>query len=378
MVWIGRFLFFTLILSCVLTFSVYFQGVKKTKGSQIVSQRDQKLPTSTSCLNREEIGEGIFGSSSQRLKKKLRSAIVFLGINDRPDYQNPVLHFSFDAKAQLFVSDSSYPLSILLDEIDGQDYTFKVLEKDKQAHFEIFSGAQPLFNFSVPQSKITREIFLDGFKLDSYVLVRQKATWLGQDQFLKDFGGEEYAFAQGSERLDFTHLSLPYSVFVKPSNLLAWKLGRWQEAEKDSKLYPLLKIEQIQNQTMKITIWDPTGLYKENILLTQSGAPSPPASLLPLKFIGAKSSHKWLLKFNKERLSVEPGDWLIHLGHKWEKVSSLATIEQYVQKLNVGELFVIEELKEDDGKKCLTGKLYSSSRVQKQDYKIKLDREAKK
>lgn len=378
MKWISRFLFFTLIMMGLLTVSVYLQGLKKAKSLETIALPSKKSSICHPCFKREDIGEGIFGLSSQRLKKRLQSSIIFLGINDRADYQNPVLHFSFESKAQSFESFLRWPLSLLIDEADAQNYTFKVYEKEKQAHFEIFSNTELLFSFNAPPSQMTQDFYLDNFKIDSYLLVRQKVAWLGQDQFLKDFGGEEYSFAQDAERLDFMHLAQPYSLFVKPNSLLSWKSGRWQVADQDSRQYPLMKVEQISGKTMKISLWDLTGLRKENILLSLSGSQSFPASLLPFKFIGARSAHKWLLKFNKERLSVEPGDWLIHLGHKWEKVTSSSAIEQYVQRLNLGELFVIESLKEEEGKKYLCGHLYHSSRTQKQDYKINLSRESKK
>lgn len=379
MKWISRFLWFCFI--CATFFSLSTWLSKKTtlktykkKSEEIFSEgsSDQVL-----SQNFENLGEGLLGSKSQRVKKTFGEALKYLGSNSRPDYVAPVLFCSFHNQAWAFNASELYELSMFSDDLASRDYSFKVQIKDNQAFFDVFYKESPSFNLLAPCTNISKSTVIDNYKLDSYILVRQKISWLGQDQFLKEYGGDDFLFAQDSQRLDFLHQKPPYFIFAKPGDLFSWKEGRWHEAGQDSQAYPLMKVDTIEGQIMHLSIWDTSGRHKEQIQLSRSQIGAKPQSIVPLRYIGAKSAQKWLVKSHKERFVIEPGDWMIHLGHKWEKMDSLSSINSYINNLNQGELFIIKDLIERDGKKYLIGELFNALRTEKVDHKIDLSAQIK-
>ena len=379
MKWINRFLWFCFVCATFFSLSTWLSKKNtpktyKVNSKEIFSEESQGQVLSQ---NFENLGEGFLGSKSQRVKKTFGEAIKYLGSNSRPDYKAPVLFCSFNNQAWAFNAGELYELSMFSNDLNSKDYSFKVQIKENQALFDIFHKESPSFSLFAPCTNISKSTFIDNYKLDSYILVRQKVSWLGQDQFLKEYGGEDFLFVQDSQRLDFLHQKPPYFIFAKPGDLFSWKKGRWHKAAQDSQEYPLMKVEKIDGQIMHLAIWDISGRHKEQIQLSKSQIGVKPQNIVPLRYIGAKSAQKWLVKSNKERFVIEPGDWMIHLGHKWEKMDSLSSINDYINSLNKGELFIIKDFVEDNGKKYLTGQLFNSLRTQKLDYQIDLSAQNK-
>ncbi|MCH9633235.1 MAG: hypothetical protein S4CHLAM6_15880 [Chlamydiae bacterium] len=377
--WISRFLWFCFFCATFLSLSTLLskktsQKTYKKTPKEFVSEENSVQSISQ---NFENLGEGILGSKSQRVKKALQESIKYLGSNSRPDYSAPVLFCSFQNQAWTFNAHKINELSMFSDDHTLKDYSFKVRAKQEQAFFDIFYKGSPSFNLSTPCTNISKPALIDNYKLDSYILVRQKVSWLGQDQFLKEYGGDDFLFAQESQRLDFLHQKPPYFIFAKQGDLFSWKDGRWYEAGQDSQDYPLMQVGKIDGQVMNLSIWDTSGRHKEQIQLSRSQSGAKKQNIVPLRYIGAKSAQKWLVKSNKERFVIEPGDWMVHLGYKWEKMDSLGSINRYINNLNIGELFVIKDLIEKDGKKLLVGELFNAARTEKIDYQIDLSAQIK-
>src|ERR1700733_7823578 len=60
---------------------------------------------------------------------------------------------------------------------------------------------------------------LNGCRVDTTLLVRQKARWIGTDLFLELHGGDDLAYARGKERIDFLD-GVPYSCFISVGDYL--------------------------------------------------------------------------------------------------------------------------------------------------------------
>lgn len=375
MIWVTRILFLFLVLASFITFFPRI-GSKRAKNevsdSPLNVKKCSKAAFVISKHAYDNLGEGLLGSKSHRYKKVLEESLKFLGANTRPDYPAATTFFSYKGRALVFNEKESYPLKLISEgDLEGsENHFFEVESKKNKLEFKLFEGGVLSFNLSLPLEVAITPTQIGGYKLDNYLLVRQQVSWLGKDLFLIDNGGEDYEAIRESERLDFMHVNPGYYLFAKKGDLFTWKEGRWQKAMGDSKKYPLMAVEKVDAQIMEMNVWDVSGRQKEKILLSKSRASSISKMLSPLKFIGAKSSRKWLFKADKMRLSLEPGDWLINHGHKWEKINSIEAIDQYVTQLNMGELFIVEELTEQNGKKILKGNLYNLSRTEKIDYAL--------
>lgn len=375
MAWVTRSLF--LYLGVMLFFVVSsFLGYRSlTHNSILVPIRKKEV--NTTCLIPAEgyaaLGEGFLGSKNHRLKKIIQDSLHFNGANTRPDVNVTQIKALYEQTAFTWEENKPYDLSELLSlEMLGADhnYIFKMKMRNPQvAVMQVMEQERLLFDFPLSCTDNTKG-HIGHYKLDPYLLVRQKASWQGRDLFLQEFGGEEYAAAINSERIDFMHQEPAYSIYAAPGRRFVWKEGRWQEASLDSSLYPLLVVDKVEGSQLHVTIWDVSGLHSESITLNKTPLNAKPSSLILLKYIGAKSKDKWLLKVNKTRLVVEPGDWLLHLGHRWEKILSAEAIDHYLSKINVGDLFIITELKEENGKRYLVGDLFNPSRSEKKHFQM--------
>lgn len=316
------------------------------------------------------LGEGILGSKTQRLKKQLESSIKFLGANTRPDYSNTLAFFSYKDKSLIFNEKQKYALSTISNEDfeEGAGFSFELKVDLPKVNFLISNSAGLSFKLSLMQEKDLKTAQIDQYKIDPYLLVRQKVSYVGPDLFLKNHGGKEFGFAEDSVRIDFMHAKIPYYHFVKKGDLLVWKNGQWEKADENSSLYSLMKIENVTDNQLDVSVFDVSGCKKVDMELKKAILTPIPKKLSSLKFIGAKSNKKWLFKSDKTRLSIEPGDWLVNLGHKWDKIGSIEAIDQYVNKLNMGELFIVNDLVDEAGKKVLKGDLYNLTRTNKIDY----------
>lgn len=376
MKWITRFLLLLLIIALSVTFWTYdhakIDQIEKIAG--VIKPLESKT-LSFSPEAYEHFGEGILGSESNRYKKLLQNHLKPISLNDRKDLSKHSLMVSYKDKSLTFNDKEEYLLSKISKEdfSEANHYLFKIILEAKGARFCIYHKNYPssVVEFSISMPTQAKGGVIGSYKLDPYLLVRQKACWLGQDLFLKKYGGEEFLDQAQSERLDFMQES-PYSVFVKKGDLLSWKNDQWQKASDDSQQYPLMEIAKIEDQKIHCQIWDVLGIHKEQIVLNKSTITPYPTTLSPLKFMGAKAKRKWLIKMGKMRLSVEPEDWIVHKATKWEKLDSIQSVDQYIGKIGMGELFIVKELKEQNGKKYLIGELFNTTRSNSIDYTLEL------
>ncbi len=376
MKWITRFLLFILIMAFSVTIWAYHRA--KVEQSETIAEVIKPLESKTLTFSPEayeHFGEGILGSESNRYKKLLQTHLKPTSLNDRKDLSKHSLMLYYKDKPLTFNDKEEYLLSQISTEdfAEAHQYLFKIHLEAKGAKFCIYHKSYPssVVEFQLSMPLQTKGGVIGSYKLDPYLLVRQKASWLGQDLFLKKYGGEEFADQAQSERLDFMQES-SYSVFVKKGDLLSWKNDQWQKAGEDSLQYPLMEIAKIEDQKIHCQIWDVLGIHKEQIALNKSTITPYPTALSPLKFMGAKAKRKWLIKMGKMRLSVEPEDWIVHKGTKWEKLDSIQSVDQYIGKIGVGELLIVKELKEQNGKKYLIGELFNATRSNSIDYTLEL------
>lgn len=370
MIWITRILLLLLLLLSSITFSSIIKS-KKAKSKTLLgpkrSLQKQEAYFSLTKKDYENLGEGILGTKNYRVKKDLEQNLILLGVNSRPDC-SPVSFFcSYRGKALKFNEKTRYKLDEISDNYleEASNFHFEFSSHLSGAQIEIRENLNSSFSFELKSQPALKSAQIDDFKLDSYLLVRQKASWCGRDLFLEKYGGDEFSKYRNSERLDFMHSKIGYSLFAEEKSLFVWKDGQWRAAEEEeTEKYPLMRVEKISPKIMEIAVWDITGFQKEKMLLTKTQSPQVLKKETPLKYIGAKSSHKWLFKTDKERMTIEEGDWLILSNGRWSKISNASEIDHYVSNIGVGELFIVKALSDQNGKKKLIGDLFNPMRTE--------------
>lgn len=214
---------------------------------------------------------------------------------------------------------------------------------------------------------------IGGQRVDTTLLVRQKARWIGPDLFLETFGGDEFAFMQGGQRLDFMEEELPYTCFVKEGDFLIWEDGHWctTTSEENTLEHPLLVIKKIEDKVMVLDLWDTEGKTKLTMSLIK-GRDYDPLPLLEheFKFVGAKTWAQFIVECRNQRLILKPHDWLILTKEGWHKINSPQEVDDFVNQKITGPLFVLEKMIKKNGRQALVGHLFNTSRTEMQEIEL--------
>lgn len=264
------------------------------------------------------------------IENKLREKVKFLGINDRPSEGKKIL-----------LSEGPFPENekILYEE----PIWIRLLEQGDslQVHFGLNPSDDEMGKIQIPllQDSKKKEWEIAGQKVDATLLTRQKAKWMGKDQFLEIHGGE----LEEKERIDFDG----YSCFVKEGLLLFFKEGKWQKVENDATDCPLLLISKIEDKTMYLTLWSCEGDNKCQIKLIRY----PDLNVFPhansaFHYMGSKTKKKWLFEVDGKRVIVAKGDWWLMTQEGWKLLSKPEEIDAFASMQLKGELFVVEGIKE--------------------------------
>lgn len=230
---------------------------------------------------------------------------------------------------------------------------------------ELCSFSQPLQDF--PKAE-TMGWDLGKYRVDTTLLVRQKARWIGPDLFLEMHGGEEFAYALGRERIDFFDPSTPYSCFVKEGDLLIWKEERWEvaDAHQSTQNLPLMVVRKIDEKIISFDLWDPEGKGKVALSLLRSReAVGTPNLSQEFKFVGAKTWAQFIVENrDRERITLKPQDWLVLTENGWIKLDTPEQIDDYIEHRLTGPLFIFDKMTRQNGRQVLVGHLFNTSRTQ--------------
>lgn len=209
---------------------------------------------------------------------------------------------------------------------------------------------------------------IGGMRVDTTLLARQRARWMGRDLFLERHGGKEFAHTLGKERLDFYDTTTPYACFVGVGEWLIWKNERWVVPAPGEKTGPfsLLQITRLEETLMQMDLWDPSGRKKLSLNLVKTRDPMRLTELTKsLTFIGAKTwSQFTLATVEGKRLTVRSQDWLLLGQEGWTLIDSAEKVDAYVEGRTLGPLLVIDKLSKQSGHQVLLGHLFTISRTE--------------
>ncbi len=231
----------------------------------------------------------------------------------------------------------------------------------------------PLHAQEFPKSQ-TAGWDIGGYRVDTTLLVRQKARWIGADRFLEMHGGEEFSYTIGRERIDFLEGEEPYSCFVCEGDYLVWEDEKWcygNSLDNTGQL-PLLVVKKIDEKIMTFELWDPEGKGKTILSLIRTKD----HQLLPnvsqeLKFVGAKTWAQFIVESkNGGRLNLKLHDWLVLTQEGWMKLDAPEKIDAFVAQHITGPLFILDKMTKQNGRQVLMGHLFNATRTEVEEVEL--------
>lgn len=208
---------------------------------------------------------------------------------------------------------------------------------------------------------------LGGWRVDSTLLVRQKARWVGPDLFLKLHGGNEFAHIEGKERIDFFEHPNLCSCFVSVNDFLIWKDGRWSVAKDtdNTEHFPLLVVKKIEEKILSLELWDAEGRGKTLLSLIRAKDHNGlPDLSQEFKFVGAKTWAQFIVECRSGiRMTLKPNDWLVLTQNGWVKLDSPSQIDDFVNQSLIGPLFILDKMVKKNGRQVLMGHLFNTTRT---------------
>ncbi len=325
----------------------------------------------------------------------LKRYLIYYGRNDRPDasVENMKLNFGLNGVKGIVSASIKEPIYLVYDKNDPKTkYKFSpgnavttlwfdatpatmpgdvvvsaamtneagevVRQPEANAEFNLKEKPQPRDN--------SEERKIGEFRVDGTLLSRQGAKWYGTDKFMERHGGEEYKDFIGKQRIDFGTGDSTYSVYVGPEDALVWVNDRWKQEKpsKETRKYPMIAINKIEDRIMKLDFWDVDGRGKMALNLIKSQEAWVPQSIQKeFNFIGARTRSQFLFEINNERMTLSPSDWLIRTDEGWKKLTTSQEIDDYVDRRIVGPLFVFDGVEKIDGKQVLVGTLFNKTRT---------------
>ncbi|MBS0622645.1 MAG: hypothetical protein JSR80_06780 [Verrucomicrobia bacterium] len=329
----------------------------------------------------------------------LRRHLIFYGLNQRPDAdaKRALIHLGLEGQQVILAAKSGEKLYLHFDPESGEGlYRFApsgqmtklwITPKVIKEEIYCFVGlrteegvevVQPeeYAQFSLrPQPPTYRGNWhLGEIRVDNSLLARQHGRWIGEDLFLADHGGEEYAQAYGRQRIDFGEGPQAYSCFVKLGESLIWDQGRWRLPKPHQETFglPLLHLRKQEERVLLFDLWDEAGLNHFCLSLIRSNAPQHNNATPLLRFVAAKTWSQFVLELGAERTEVSPGDWLLMDEGRFTKLISPEEIDAYVEQKRSGELVVIDGLVRKEGRPRLVCHLYNPTRTQVKTLEIPL------
>ncbi len=333
-----------------------------------------------------------FNPPSEQLPN-LKNHILYFGKDWRPD-ANPeqqLMHFSLNGgKAQDREILSIHPgekVYLTYDEVKGKSfYAFskeptsfwfeaKILGETAEVRLFVERSDGTLVTTPEAHHLLQMEArdqlrsaggkwMLDETRVDGSLLARQRARWFGKDLFLQEHGGEEYLAEMEKERLQLGLKDDTYVVRIGVGGFLIWKDKRWHAAElgDETRGYPLLQLEKVEERMLRFQLWDVGGQRKMGVNLVKSNEMWRFPGQQRIRFVGARTRTLSILEFNDTRIVVGPDEWLLQQESGWIKLDTIERIEAYVNGDIRGDLFVCEGVQRRDNQQIFVAHVFSSSR----------------
>lgn len=374
--------------------------------SEIVPQdfiiSPKRLPDSSFTLSQEaydSIGDSVLKLQTAPITLQLpdlRQVLVYYGKNNRPDVDPAaaMMHFGFAGTKTTVSIPQNAPVFLLYDKkqtppryqfspdnsetslwieayASGSNAIVKVRMKNDKGELVAVPSANA--EFSLPEKPFVRSDpvswEIGKQRVDGTLLARQRARWYGTDRFFERHGGKEYESLVGKERIDFGEGTALTSVFVKTGDVLIWDQDRWKVVEPGEETLgkPILLVKKVDDRLISFELWDAEGKTKVPVNLLKTNEPAIPTNLMQaFKYVGSRTRSQFVFEVNKERLTLSPLDWILQTNNTWKKLTTPEEIDLYVDRKEIGYLFVFDGIERRDDRQVVIGVLFNKARS---DYK---------
>lgn len=330
----------------------------------------------------------------------LRSKLLYYGRNSRPDaaQEETVFHFDFQGANNPQAVRIGKPIYLCYDPTKKPcGYSFSPDNKESSLWFTaepsgkgatvslrmkgergVIASPENFAQFDLEEKERPRfggpPWQMGKWRVDGSLFARQRARWYGKDQFLDEFGGDEYVHLKEKQRIDFAaEGEEPYSVYVGNGDMFVWDHNKWEPVVEGTKSIgkPLLFISKIEERIMSCELWDPDGKQKIRLNLLRSMESWLPQSLeKQFRFVGAHTRSQYAFEVNKQRMILAPDDWLLSTPEGWIKLDTVEHIDEFVNRKLSGTLFVFEGIGTDGAQQVIEGRMFNASRTESKEMKI--------
>jgi hypothetical protein len=324
----------------------------------------------------------LFYNSTERPDRPPMSRCVQFGIRGVPAVHSAQVgtrvFLRFDLRSNRWnVSESETPLTCVFSPTDTGVRACVTLLDEKNAeiaapdefHTFTLASAPP------PPSTLATSWAIDEFTVDASLFERQGAAWWGQDEVVKDFGGEEMAHEACRQRVQFGSGDDAYLIWVAEGDCFMCDKGRWLPIRPgdDSINKPLVQAKTIDDKAIHFQIWNPEGTSRCNIDLGHRQAAG--ELVVPeIKMIGARSKRQWVAEICTKRITLTPDDWVVLTARGPVHLNTTQLLDDYLQGRLVGNLLVFSGIEKIDGDLCLAGSYYDATRTRKEPFYVSLYR----
>lgn len=326
----------------------------------------------------------------------LRQQLVYYGKNERPDASEEgvdlhigiartrevesialgeKLYLKYDGKKYIFSPKNAETLLWVEVAPKGKDVQVRIAMRGPEG--EVVSEPRERAQFSLrpkPPLRAGRSQWkLGDSRVDGTLLARQRGRWYGEDLFMQQHGGDEYAAVAAKQRVDFGEKADRYVVFIGEESALIWKGDRWVEAPPSNETveFPLLALKRIDGRVMNFELWDIGGKQKIPLNLIKSTEAWMPKNVLRnFKFMGSRTRSQFVFEIDGERMLLSPQDWVLQTSDGWKKMTTPEEIDEYVDGKLSGVLFIFNGLDRTRRQQTLTGTLYNKSRSAARDVEL--------
>ena len=320
----------------------------------------------------------------------LRSVLVYYGSHGRPDVTGiqSTVHFGLRGSPTVYsalkgekvylrfdvtstrwcVENKKTPLSVIFKPsgpvvdvttiLDESQEAVKVI--DEYAHFSLSSSPPP------PNQGLTGTWKLHIFNVDSALLDHFGALWYGKDCMLEKLGGEEMSEDAASERVEFHHDNLHYTLFLQPDDYCVFNGTTWEKTVlgEESIKHPLLHIETITDTTISCRIWDKDGNHQAAVMLHKKPV-STQFELPKIRILAARSQQNITIELQGKKISINPQDWfIISPNNELTLIDNEELLDSYIQGQLKGNLLAFSGLERVEKEQCLVGLYFDSTRTQ--------------
>ena len=324
----------------------------------------------------------LFYGSTERPDRPLMSRSVQFGLRGVTTVSSAQIgskvFFRFDLRSNRWnISETETSLFCVFSPAEGgiQASVTAVDEKNNEittpAEFHTFL----LTPTAPPQSGQTAAWFIDEIAVDGSLFDRQGAVWWGQDEVIKDFGGEEMAKEASRQRVQFSSGDDAYVIWVAEDDCFMYDDGRWQSVQPGNASVhkPLAQARAVDGKAIHFQVWNPEGTARCNIDLNHRQAGG--ELVVPeIKLIGAKSRRQWIAEICSKRITLAPDDWVVLSGRGPVQLNTTRLLDDYLQGKIIGNLIILSGIEKVDGDLCFVGSFYDATRTRKKPFCISLYR----